>query len=133
MRWVQFREEFSDNYLAHYSNSYARNVEGSLNVIEELMSPDTLTRITQKWLARLHLLAKKREVSPYTVKKYFQHLQTAMNWAKEQSIINSVPSFPKQARQAHRGGKHMKGRPVTGEEFDRMLAIVDRADRRAHV
>ena len=27
MRWEQFREEFSDNYLAHYSYSYARNVE----------------------------------------------------------------------------------------------------------
>lgn len=127
MRWEQFREEFSDNYLAHYSYSYARNVEGSLNVIEELMSPDTLARITEKWLARFHLLAKKREISGYTVGKYFQHLRTAMKWAKEQGIIKALPTFPKQTRLAHKGGKHMKGRPVTGGEFDRMLAVVERA------
>ena len=124
LRWEQFREDFRSNYLAHYSDSYAVNVEGSLNVIEELMSPDTLARITEKWLARFHSLAKKRDVSAYTVRKYFQHLQTTLKWAKEQGLIKSVPVFPKQSKQTKRGAKLMKGRPITGEEFDRMLAAV---------
>jgi integrase len=97
-------------------------VEGSLNVIEELMSPDTLARITEKWLSRFHSLAKKRDVSAYTVRKYFQHLQTALKWAKEQGLIKAAPVFPKQAKQTQRGAKLMKGRPITGEEFDRLLA-----------
>lgn len=126
VKWAVFRTEFTQNYLSHYSDSYARNVEGSLNVIEDVMRPDSLARINEKWLSRLHLLAKKRAVSSYTVKKYFQHLQTAMKWAHEQGIIKSVPKFPKQSRQSHRSGKHMKGRPITGEEFDRMLAVVDK-------
>lgn len=132
VRWEQFREDFRENYLNHYSDSYAVNVEGSLNVVEELMSPDTLTRITEKWLARFHSLAKKRArsekrtVSAYTVRKYFQHLQTALKWAKEQGLIKAVPVFPKQAKQTQRGAKLMKGRPVTGEEFDRMLAAVSK-------
>jgi|GEM_PF-4058861 len=29
MRWEQFREEFTQNYLAHHSESYAVNVDGS--------------------------------------------------------------------------------------------------------
>lgn len=124
LRWEQFREDFRENYLRHYSDSYANNVEGSLNVVEELMSPDTLTRITEKWLARFHSLAKKRDVSAYTVRKYFQHLQTALKWAKEQGLIKSVPMFPKQTKQTQRGAKLMKGRPITGEEFDRILAAV---------
>lgn len=124
LRWEQFREDFRENYLAHNSDSYATNVEGSLNIIEELMSPDTLTRITEKWLARFHSLAKKRDVSPYTVRKYFQHLQTALKWAKEQGMIKAVPVFPKQTKQTARGAKLMKGRPITGEEFDRLLAAV---------
>lgn len=126
LKWSIFRNDFTQNYLSHYSDSYARNVEGSLNIVEEIMSPDTLARITEEWLARFHRLAKARQVSSYTVKKYFQHLQTALNWANEQGILKSVPKFPKQSRQSHRGGKHMKGRPITGEEFDRMLAVVDR-------
>lgn len=124
VRWEQFREDFRENYLSHYSDSYANNVEGSLNVVEELMSPDTLTRITEKWLARFHSLTKKRDVSAYTVRKYFQHLQTALKWAKEQGLIKSVPMFPKQTKQTQRGAKLMKGRPITGEEFDRILAAV---------
>ncbi|MCA9051948.1 MAG: site-specific integrase [Planctomycetaceae bacterium] len=124
LRWEQFREDFRENYLKHYSDSYANNVEGSLNVVEELMSPDTLARISEKWLARFHSLAKARKVSAYTVRKYFQHLQTALKWAKEQGLIKSVPVFPKQTKQTQRGAKLMKGRPITGEEFDRMLAAV---------
>ncbi len=124
VRWEQFREDFRENYLNHYSDSYSTNVDGSLNVIEDLMNPDTLTRITEKWLSRFHSLAKKRDVSAYTVRKYFQHLQTALKWAKEQGLIKSVPVFPKQAKQTQRGAKLMKGRPITGEEFDRMLEAV---------
>jgi integrase len=124
VRWEQFREDFRENYLAHYSDSYATNVEGSLNIIEELMRPDTLTRISEKWLSRFHALAKKRDVSAYTVRKYFQHLQTALKWAKEQGLIKSVPVFPKQTKQTQRGAKLMKGRPITGEEFDRILQSI---------
>lgn len=127
VRWEQFREDFRENYLAHYSDSYANNVDGSLNTIEELMKPDTLTRITEKWLTRLLALAKKRNVSAYTVRKYFQHLQTALKWAKEQGLIRSVPMFPKQTKQTQRGAKLMKGRPITGEEFERMLAAVEKS------
>lgn len=127
LRWEQFREDFRENYLRHYSDSYANNVEGSLNVVEELMSPDTLARITEKWLTRFHALAKARNVSAYTVRKYFQHLQTALKWAKEQGLIKSVPMFPKQTKQTQRGAKLMKGRPITGEEFDRMLAAVEKS------
>ncbi len=77
IRWEQFRDDFRDHYLNHYSCSYSNNVDGSLNVVEELMSPDSLGRITEKWLARFHSLARQRGVSAYTVRKYFQHLQTA--------------------------------------------------------
>lgn len=125
MRWEQFREDFSENYLAHYSDGYITNVEGSLNVIEELMNPDTLSRITEKWITRFHSLARKRTSATATVRKYFQHLQTALKWAKDQGYIKTVPAFPKQTRQTKKGGKLMKGRPITGEEFDRMVEASD--------
>lgn len=113
------------NYLNSFSDGYAKNVDGSLNVIEELMSPDTLSRINDAWISRFHLLAKKRDVSPSTVKKYFQHLMTALNWAKDRSYIKHVPVLSKQLRQSNRGGKLMKGRPITGEEYERMVQAVE--------
>lgn len=132
MSWAAFREDFSDNYLAHQSDNYAAGVESSLNVIEELMRPDKLTRITERWMSRLHSLAKNRKVartgnpiSQMTLKKYFQHLLTALKWAVEQKYLKRVPTLPKESRQNHKGhGRHMKGRPLTGEEFDRLLTAV---------
>jgi integrase len=124
MKWDAFRLEFTTQYLSNWSDRYASNVEGSLNVIQELMSPDTLTRINDAWISRFHLLAKKRGVSYATVKKYFQHLQTALNWAKERGYIKVVPILSKRVKATTKGGKLMKGRPITGEEFDRMLEAV---------
>jgi integrase len=125
VRWSLFRTEFMLNYLNSFSDGYASNVNGSLNVVEELMSPDTLARINDAWIARFHLLAKKRTVSPSTVKKYFQHLMTALNWAKDRGYIKNVPVLSKQLRQSNRGGKLMKGRPITGEEYERMVQAVE--------
>jgi len=134
MRWEQFREDFSENYLSHYSQGYITNFEGSLNIVEELMNPDTLGRITETWITRFYSLARKRLLANAstkrvaanaTIRKYFQHLNTAMKWAKEQGYIKTVPAFPKQSRQTKKGGKLMKGRPITGEEFDRMIEASD--------
>lgn len=124
MKWEAFRLEFTTQYLSNWSDRYAQNVEGSLNVIQELMSPDTLTRINDAWVSRFHLLAKNRGVSSSTVKKYFQHLQTALNWAKERGYIKTVPMVSKRVKATTKGAKLMKGRPITGEEFDRMLEAV---------
>ncbi len=132
VRWADFREDFAEHYLAHESDSYAAGVEATFNVIEDLMKPDSLSRITERWLVRLHSLAKKRivprtgqPISQMTLRKYFQHLLTALNWAKEQKYIRDVPTFPKESRQNRKtGSRHMKGRPLTGEEFDRMLEAV---------
>ena len=124
MKWEAFRLEFTTQYLSNWSDRYAQNVEGSLNVIQELMSPDTLTRINDAWVSRFHLLAKKRGVASSTVKKYFQHLQTALNWAKERGYIKVIPVVSKRVRSPTKGAKLMKGRPITGEEFDRMLEAV---------
>jgi len=90
------------------------------------MRPDTLARITEKWITRLHSLASKRDVAKATVRKYFQHLQTALKWACDQKYIKEVPKFPRETRQTKKGGKLMKGRLITGEEFDRMLAAVEK-------
>lgn len=124
IKWEAFRLEFTTQYLSNWSDRYAQNVEGSLNVIQDLMSPDTLTRINDAWVSRFHLLAKKRGVASSTVKKYFQHLQTALNWAKDRGYIKTVPVVSKRVKATTKGAKLMKGRPITGEEFDRMLEAV---------
>jgi integrase len=50
------------------------------------------------------------------------HLRAALQWAVRMKLLAVMPALDKPKRT--KGGKMMKGRPITGEEFDRMLAVV---------
>lgn len=87
------------------------------------MKPDRLNRLNEKWLQRFKAEVKKGR-SLATVHKYFQHLKTMLKWAVEQKYLKEVPAFPKEKKNAAKRKKHSKGRAVTLEEFERMLAAV---------
>ena len=57
-----------------------------------------------------------------TIKGHLAHLKAALSWAVRMGLLAKVPAInmPKRAK----GQKLMKGRPITGEEFDRLLASV---------
>lgn len=87
------------------------------------MKIDNLRRITPQWISTFQKRLIDLGRSPATVESHCRHLKAAMNWAKGQGIIPAVPNFPrlKQARSA----KVMKGRPITKEEFERMLQAIE--------
>lgn len=120
--WSEFRQRYDDDQVAHMKPSTQVTVDGIFSVFERVMKPDKLTRISPQWLTRFVKL-RTEEVEQSTITGDFRVLKAAMNWAKSQGLINSVPEFPKlkKARKA----KAMKGRAVTAEEFERMLAAVD--------
>ncbi len=60
--------------------------------------------------------------SESTVKSYLAHLHAALEWAARVKMLPAVPDFPEIKRA--KGSKVMKGRPITREEFDRMLDAV---------
>jgi len=65
--------------------------------------------------------------SEATVKSYLAHLRSALQWAVNVGLLPTLPAFPKVHRAKGGGrkrGRKMKGRPITGEEFDRMIAAV---------
>ena len=120
--WAAFRDAYEDHAAVTVRASTAGKISSAFNVVETVMRPDSLKRVSTRWLTELQrrLLASDR--SPATVESHFRHLKAALNWAADQGMITQVPKFPKlkRARQA----KLMKGRAVTGEEFERMLAVL---------
>lgn len=50
------------------------------------------------------------------------HLRAALSWAKSVGLLGEVPEIPK-ARMP-KGTPHMRGRPITTEEFERMVKAV---------
>lgn len=65
-------------------------------------------------------LVRSEGLKEITIKNSLGHLKAALNWAESVNLITKAPRFPKFKRA--RTEKAMKGRPITLEEFERMLA-----------
>ena len=120
VRWNHFVEDFLESEIRPQSVNYCIAVESTFSIVEDIMNPDKITRLTTAWLKRFKTTVQKQGKSPATVHKYLQHLKTALKWAQAQGYLKTMPTFPKSQRNAGKSKKLMKGRPVTGEEFERM-------------
>ena len=124
IRWDAFREAYEDHVATTLAEKSSQLVFSSFNVIERTMRPDNIRRITTAWVTTFQKRLLEQGRSPATVESHCRHLKAAMNWAKAQGWLPAVPEFPKLKRA--KSSKLMKGRPITGEEFER---VIDAAGR----
>ena len=126
MLWSDFRESYSQLQLSTLRPRGAESAESRLDIAERILNPRRLSDIANgEALHRLQsdLLAGvqgryNRPRSPHTVKAYIRAVLAALNWACLQGWLPSVPRV-QQVKVSRI--KHMKGRPITTEEFERML------------
>lgn len=131
--WEAFTERYTTEVAEHLAASTATKVDATFSLVERLMQPPpkrladlTASRISE-WVNRL-LSEKGDDGKPIrtraTVAVYCRHLKAALNWAVEIGLIAKAPAIrpPKQD-----GGDEMKGRPITTEEYERMLMSVEAA------
>ena len=113
----------------------------ALNHVERVLNPDRLAKLTPATMSRMQTELRK----PYTVtteatkngkrttKKVtkpgmtdvtlactLRHLRAALAWAVSMGMMPKAPELhpPRKAK----GQTMMRGRPITAEEFDRMIA-----------
>lgn len=121
--WTEFRHRYEDEVLTTLAPKTAKKICGVFNSIESLINPDKLAKLNADQLSRFQkLLRSERKQAEITIKHNLAHLMAALKWAKRVGLLNEVPTIeiPKRAV----GSKIMKGRPVTAEEFERMLGKV---------
>ena len=92
LKWAVFRETYQEHVEAMLSKGTADKVFVMFNTVTDTMRPDSVQRISAPWVSRLQTeLLKTREAS--TVESYCRHLKAALNWAKGQGLISTVPRF----------------------------------------
>lgn len=123
LTWNAFREAYQDHVDATLSKNTSSLVFSSFNAVDAHLKPDRLNRITAQWVTKFQKRLLDAGRSPSTVECYCRHLKAALNWAKDQGWISTVAKFSKLKKA--KSAKVMKGRPITGEEFDRMITAVD--------
>lgn len=123
LTWAEFRQMFERQHLSEVRESSAARVRSTLNFIEDQMCPQRISQINEQWVARFKEKAKDGRAVE-TVNADLRNIKTAMNWAKTQKLISEVPVI-KQIKKG-KSSKRMKGRPITKEEFERMLASTEK-------
>lgn len=122
--WAEFRVAFLEARLHDCTDNYYAMFITALNAVERHIKVDRLAQLTTHRIT--YLMKQLRDVdkiAPETIRSYLSHIRAALNWAKKAEMLREVPAIemPKRVK----GHKMMKGRAITAEEFDRMIAKVE--------
>jgi integrase len=119
MAWARFRVLFEAEFFPGCRPETRKVFATTFDHFERLCSPKSLGSITERTVSAFAAAMRKQPGrldkagwSPWTVKVRLQFLRTALNWAAEQKLIPSCPTFP-QVR-----APKTKPRPVPGEAFE---------------
>jgi len=122
LTWDGFRKRHEDEAQPGMASSTRKKVAAVFNLVENVLSPKHLRDLTPSRLSHLIKVMRDRGRSEATIKGHLAHLQSALQWAVRLGMLAKVPKVDKLKRA--RAQTVMKGRPITGEEFERMLAKV---------
>ncbi len=118
--WAEFREKYESEVLPSLAAATDTKISGVLNAVEKYLNPGLLRSVTAERLSYLQSKLREAGRAENTIKSCMAHLVASLRWAVGVGLLHAAPKvqMPKRAK----GAKMMKGRPITGEEFDRMLA-----------
>ena len=121
--WADFRQRYEDEVLASLAPATDEKVSTIFNSLEKHIAPNRLRDLTSDRLSLLQLKLRDAGLAEATIKVHLAHIMAALKWGASVGLLAVVPKV-KMPRRA-KGATSMKGRPITGEEFDRMLAKVE--------
>ncbi len=136
MPWEEFREAYEMDGAAGLRDKTVQAYISTLNAFQKHCNPKTVADLTTvkvtgfvRELRKPRKLKSKDENGEFkvhrlteaSVARHLRHLKAICRWAHRQGIINNVPTFDMPKRGS--GAIRMKGRPITTEEFERMLLV----------
>jgi integrase len=125
MTWETFRERYEREHVAGLAKETAAKIGVVCGYVETHIRPVRLHDVTDERISRLVAVMRDQKKSESTIKSYMAQLKAMLRWGVSQKLFRTCPTIPTIRRaKKSAGGTPMKGRPITGEEFDRMLAAV---------
>ncbi|MCC6127431.1 MAG: site-specific integrase [Pirellulales bacterium] len=120
--WQDFTWRYADEVLCGLAHKTRAQLGTVFNTVERTIHPKRLADVTAARLSGLVSTLRVEGKSEITIRNYLAHLHAALRWAADMGFLVMVPKFPKMQRAKHE--KMMKGRPISGEEFERILEKV---------
>jgi integrase len=116
--WADFRDRYEKERLATQSASSRKTAATAFNLVERILNPDRLSKLTTANMSVLIAKLRAEKLRDSTAASYLRTLKAAIRWAHRMGLLVALPQFD-----MPRAGD-AKARPVTAEEYDRMLAKV---------
>jgi integrase len=114
------REQFDREAKERHANHSGR----PSNHLERVLNPKKLGAVTSSAMSRLQADRRADRMPDTTLDTHLAHLQAAFSWAVQMGTMAKVPNMHRPKRV--KGRKLMRGRPITAEEFERMIAVAEK-------
>lgn len=121
--WEDFRERYETDHVSGLSPDTADKIDAVFSMVEQILNPKRLAQLTAASIGKYQSELRKLDRSEYTIKSHTTHIKAALNWAASVDLLPEAPRIKMPPRA--KGGTMMKGRPITGEEFERMLKVTE--------
>jgi integrase len=123
--WEQFRARYEAEVVPGLAKETANKIAVVFNYVDSIISPTRLRDLNEARISHFAATIRARGKAETTIQSYLAHLKAMLRWAVSQKLLPACPAFPKiQRKKKSTGSTPMKGRPVTLEEFERMLKKV---------
>ena len=118
--WLEFRERCTAEKLSAMPTSSQVAYTVALDHLGRVVAPDRLCKLTPQVMSRFVADLRKEGMKPNTINRHLRHVKACLRWAERQGMMSKAPAI--EMVKAVKGQSFAKGRPLSGEEFDRMIA-----------
>ncbi|NLX95923.1 MAG: site-specific integrase, partial [Rhodopirellula sp.] len=125
LTWKDFRERYAEEKLATLADKTFLSATSALNHLERVVNPDRLSKLTAATMSQFQAKLRAEGMKDTTIACHLRAIKSALSWAASVGLIPKVPRIERPKRT--KGERFMRGRPVTAEEYERMLAAVPKA------
>ncbi len=121
--WEEFRDKYESEVAKGLATGTQTRISGVFDAIEEHINPERVRDITPERLSHYVKKLRKAGLKESTIASHLAHFRAALGYAVEWGYLAKLPALPRQHRVKR--ATTMKGRPITLEEFERMLDNVE--------
>jgi integrase len=123
--WDEFVKRYELEHLAERAPRTATAFGTSNNHVKRIIKPRRPDDITTESLAVLvQELRDVRKIRPASIACHLAHLRALLRWGQSHRLLERVPQFTMPRKP--KGATRMRGRPITEEEFDRLLVAAEK-------
>lgn len=127
--WEAFRERYESEVAKRLATTTALKVASVFQLVENCLHPAKLSQLTAERISYFQSTLRAAHRSEASIKSTLAHLKAALRWAEKMRMIPKAPAIEMPGKAADK----MRGRPITGEEYDRILAAVPKVVEAADV